>query len=249
MSELSWLRHRRRHLEYQAVDHFIQRGSIVADVGAHRGTYTARMARLVGPPGHVHAFEPNPENLQELGRMASKRLTIHETALSAGRRSGSLRVPLFHDSENSGMGSLEAPKAKQSTSFKEVPISAERLDDALADVARVDFMKIDVEGHEHAVLQGGPRLLERDLPVLLVEIEQRHRDQPIGDTFELLLNLGYKGWAFFADAIRPLESFETDRDQLRYLAEITGEHVPQAYVHNFLFTTPGAPTGRLPVRP
>ena len=71
-------------------------------------------------------------------------------------------------------------------------ISCKRLDDLNLDP--VGFIKIDVEGHEEAVLMGGATLLERDRPTALIEIEERHKAGAIDAITERMNGLGYRGF-------------------------------------------------------
>jgi hypothetical protein len=69
-----------------------------------------------------------------------------------------------------------------------------------------DFLKIDVEGHELAVLEGAQRTLAATRPAILVECEARHR--PDGDVrlvFELFQSLGYDGFWSLGDHLRFFE--------------------------------------------
>ncbi len=59
------------------------------------------------------------------------------------------------------------------------------------DGRNVDFIKIDVEGHEHEVVRGCERLLHLHHPVFLIEIEHRH-NPAYGLTFDLLASRGYE---------------------------------------------------------
>jgi FkbM family methyltransferase len=59
------------------------------------------------------------------------------------------------------MGSLESPHSKIGGQAGEVRVPVARLSDVLTDLARLDFVKCDVEGHERAVLAGALPLLER----------------------------------------------------------------------------------------
>jgi FkbM family methyltransferase len=73
--------------------------------------------------------------------------------------------------------------------FTEVRLT--RLDDLeIPNRSRLSFVKCDVDGHKDAVLRGAEGTIRELLPGLLVEIEERHRDHPVSDAFELLTAWG-----------------------------------------------------------
>src|SRR4029450_8092682 len=61
-------------------------GDVCLDIGAHIGYYTLLAARLVGPEGHVHAFEPAPASFRRL--RANRQLNRLHNGTLARRRSG-----------------------------------------------------------------------------------------------------------------------------------------------------------------
>ena len=95
----------------------------------------------------------------------------------------------------------------------------------------VGFIKIDVEGHELAVIQGARRLLERDRPTLLVEIEQRHAGRGVRESCDAIRRLGYAGFFIDWGWLRPLAEF---RPEIHQRLDADGE-ATSAYVNNFLF--------------
>jgi hypothetical protein len=94
-------------------------------------------------------------------------------------------------------------------------------------------LKIDVEGHESAVLAGGRKTLERYRPALLVECEARHRpDGDVRAVFDFLCGLGYEGTFFHNGGRRPLSEFDPAVHQR---IESHSRRLPYGYVNNFAF--------------
>jgi hypothetical protein len=132
-----------------------------------------------------------------------------------------------------------------------VEVATTTLDAELGGVSGVRLLKCDVEGHEHETLLGGLELLRRERPVLLLEIEQRHRQRPVAETFELLGGLGglgglgYDGYMLTVAGPRPLAQFNLERDQRTLIAgDPHTPTPPPAYVNNFVFMPSGS---RLPI--
>lgn len=136
----------------------VRPGMRVADVGANIGYLLLYLARLAGPEGEILAFEPEPDNLVELGRNVRRNaldnVEVFPTAVGAADGTVSLRTGLNGTVAQDGTGEVE------------VPLRA--LDSALD--RRIDFLKIDVEGYEGQVLAGAERVLFEDRPVLFVEV-------------------------------------------------------------------------------
>jgi len=228
------------------VDRIVSKGDAVVDVGANWGLYTARLARLVGPSGQVDAFEPHPAHAATLDRLARRRpqVAIHKMGLADAPGTAALHVPVVRGREVTALSSLTAPAGIPDQRRIEVRIG--RLDDELEGRRPPSFVKCDVEGLELAVLRGGERTLTATRPTLLVEIEQRHQEGPIGDTFAYLTGLGYEGHYFTAEGLAPLERFDVERDQLAYLGPDVVEYgMPAGYVADFLFVAPGTDLPRL----
>lgn len=139
-------------LETAVVRQAVRPGDIVLDIGANIGYYTLQFSDLVGPNGHVYAFEPDPRNYeilqQNIAQNGCRNVTMVQAAAYAS--TGSMR--LFLNAENHGDHRVwHSGPARESL---EVPMVA--IDDYLAgrNVHAVDFVKIDVQGAEAAVMQG-----------------------------------------------------------------------------------------------
>ena len=116
-------------------------------------------------------------------------------------------------------------------------VATTTLDAFFADQPRgPNFLKIDVEGHELAVLHGGRETLEAHRPTLLIECEARHRpDGDVRPVFDLLESLGYQGTFFHNGRRRPLAEFDPAVHQQ---VDPNSDRLPHGYVNNFAFVPP-----------
>ena len=153
----------------------LRAGGTFVDVGAHVGWYTLKAAQLVGPKGHVIAVEPNPETLVRLFdnvRSSGVGGIVVVAPVASSDSEGTLTL-YAAPRENTGESSLASGNAAQGGGTA-VPyqVRARRLDDIVreAHVGPVDMIKIDVEGAEFTVLKGAVETLDRDRPVLSVEL-------------------------------------------------------------------------------
>jgi hypothetical protein len=158
-------------------------------------------------------------------------MVIHEVALSDRRG----EVPMRFDPGNTGIGTIERRnRLDQYPGIRNVVESNVRicpLDDV--GLVNISFMKIDVEGHEPSVLRGAVRLLEKEKPVLLIEIERRHNPGAFEEVETLLSGLGYGGWRLCQEQLIPVHAGELE--QLQKFPLQTDEE----YVNNFIFVPPG----------
>lgn len=152
------------------------------DAGANIGLYTLRLAGLART---VHAFEINRGVTGHLERANLPNVQLVHTGLSDGERSVTLYVPLLGGTlPLHGWASLRPGNCPDTKTEVELPGYVRPLDSfGLADV---DFIKIDVEGHELQVLQGARETLAKYRPRILAEV----RDLPPVAAF--LARLGYR---------------------------------------------------------
>lgn len=208
--------------EYWLLPSLCRRNAASVDVGGNAGYYAYYLSRLTR---QVHVFEPNPRCLAQLQRIERRNMTLHPVALSDHAGTAIMRF----DPGNTGIGTIEAANRLDNNpgirTIVEREVEICRLDDLnLRDIA---FMKIDVEGHEPAVLRGAVGLIESQKPVLLIEIERRHNPTAFEDVENLLRPFGYSVWRLSAGALIPVR--REDIDALQADPSISG------YANNFIF--------------
>jgi FkbM family methyltransferase len=223
--------------ELRLVERLTPAGGVALDVGANWGLFAHRLARLVGPHGRVHAFEPNPLHTATLARLASRtgNLTVHLKGASDRSGVARLSVPVHEGRAVSALASLSGEERGES-----VPVELTTLDAALALAeSPIDLIKIDVEGHELPALRGAEAILRTSRPAVLVEIEERHRGSDVAGTFDYMLGLGYAGWCLRPEGISPLDGFDLERDQLAFTERgFSAYDMPEGYVNDFVFVDP-----------
>lgn len=147
---------------------YTKRRRTAVDIGAHCGFWSMWLADAFR---HVEAFEPVAEHADCFVRnVTQQNVTLHRCAL--GNRCG--LVTMKTDPENTGRARVE--------SFGSGDVPIVRLDDIVLE--KVDFIKIDVEGFEAAVVAGAMETITRFRPVIVIE----QNDVP--NTVASLMNLG-----------------------------------------------------------
>jgi FkbM family methyltransferase len=162
--------------------------AVVADIGAHIGFESLVLARLVGESGTVLSFEPDPTNLARL-RQNLKINSITNVRLIDRAVSKSTGIHLF-DAQGSTTSHLVSGKV-DARGGETMQVQTVSLDDFFYDehAPIPSLLKIDVEGHELAVLEGGERFLAQFKPALLLEM---HAEQSMLKCLRLLMPIGYK---------------------------------------------------------
>ncbi|MBE9028907.1 FkbM family methyltransferase [filamentous cyanobacterium LEGE 11480] len=146
----------------------------IIDIGANIGFYSVLFAKKVAAGQRVLAVEPTKNAFErltknlELNEVTSQVITYNGVASNA---MGEFEINTIPGKEEySSLGVMEHPSIVQEEyiSYK-VPSSTL---DALVDEHKLNpgFVKIDVEGAEHLVLQGADTLLSKHRPVILSEI-------------------------------------------------------------------------------
>ena len=157
-------------MEYERLGDFVSPGDCVLDVGANVGHYTLRLSELVGAEGRVFAFEPIPETFELLTANCTRCPFPNVTLLNvaASDRSGvaKMQVPAWdHGGARNYYEARMSPDGDGPNVYSVFTLAIDSLD-----ISRVvSVVKVDVEGHERAVLKGMVRLLERCHPTVITE--------------------------------------------------------------------------------
>lgn len=198
--------------EQAFLERWLKPGMNAVDIGANVGVYSLSMARRVAPDGSVFAFEPGATNRRhlEIGRSANelRNLSISTCALADAERMGWLEL--------SDYGELNALAEGQTD-----PGGAERVRVTTLDILEgeqcwpaIDFVKIDAEGQEARILEGGRRFLADQSPLLMIEIKHGRSGGPnLRPTLE---SLGYASYRLLGDSTllvpfldgEPLDTYE-----------------------------------------
>ena len=185
--------------ELAFVHRFLRTGVTVLDVGAHHGLYTLLASKRVGKRGQVFSFEPSPRDRRALRLHIILNWCWNVVAqrCALGNENGHAELFVVQGSQTA-CNSLRPPIVESGTARVRVQII--RLDDWVAEqkIGTVDFIKLDVEGAEMAVLEGATKLLERKpRPVILAEVQDL-RTEPWGyKAKEILIHLDARGFKWF----------------------------------------------------
>lgn len=212
---------RHHHLDLAgALRRYVPADGIVLDIGGHAGHYAHLFATLAAA-GRVYSFEPSPyacsvlEIRQRLGRLPAN-IELTAKALSDAPGSLELRTPL-KASGSLGFGTASFNRARAgAVRVDEVEVTT--IDDFVAarGIARIDFIKLDIEGWEHHALRGGAEALRRWKPALLAEVDDpmlRASGTSAAELWDFLAGLGYRA-ALLDDPDAVCPTYEGSADYL-----------------------------------
>ena len=162
-------------------------GDTFVDAGSNMGYYTVKVGGLVGPTGRVFAFEANPEIFPFVRENINiNGLSARDTAVNAALGAELGSMTFCHDPSHPGGGIVLMPHEGVIAGQEVRTVPVVSLDSALPADARLDLMKIDVEGFEVPVLRGMQKLLARSPDAAIVCEVAADMWARFGDPSELL---------------------------------------------------------------
>lgn len=197
-------------VERDFVAKLVRPGMTVVDAGANIGLYTLICSALMKEVGAIHAFEPGTQTYSRLLRNLelNEARNVHVNRLALSDRPGC--AVLRWDSKYPRFdGHRFLVQASREKRHDDELVECATLDSYAEQTALefADFMKIDVEGAELAVLRGAKRLLERSPNLVLLLECSKSKPEVEG----LLRQLGYEFflWEPERHALRPAKFLES----------------------------------------
>lgn len=171
----------------------------IVDVGACIGTMSLCLHHI-WPQAHILALEPHPVSFAHLERNCQDFQNIRPVGIAASDKRETIRLaipdpaqrPDFSERQevffNVGMASRYGTSDRYAATVEAAP-----LDELVR--GRVDFIKIDVEGAEKTVIDGAIGIIERDRPLLEIELRRTNlamAGTTVEELVDLLKGLGYR---------------------------------------------------------
>src|SRR5262249_12264304 len=155
------------------------------DVGANQGFFAFAFSKIVD---QVEAFEPNPDCAAFARRMLGARARVHEIALSSASGTAEFVVPISPQGAARRLAGNITPAAQHAASQR-FNVEVRTLDSYA--FKQVRAIKVDVEGSELQVLEGGRETILRDRPALIVELLTGAHLDPLAATEMICNTYGY----------------------------------------------------------
>jgi len=202
---------------------------VVIDIGANIGWYAVHLASVLPDRGHLFAFEPARTTFHRLCRNIAlncleDKITPRNCALAEEPGVAVLHVPAFSGSPAASLRNLQPAEGGREVECRVRTLDAEI--ESLG-VSGVELIKCDVEGAEFSVLKGGTKMIERDRPIIFLEM-LRKWSKVFGyspnDIISFLGNFGYRCWGVGRKGLRPVSKVSEQAKETNFVFAIMDRH-------------------------
>lgn len=206
-----------------------QNADVVADIGANIGWYSIQLASVIARGGRILAFEPTPTTAAALhDNVALNGLTdtveVVAKGLSEQPGAATLYLP---DASGPVAASLRDLHPSERNSMIEVALSTLEAEMQDRKIRHLDLIKCDVEGAELMVLRGAKNIIERDRPLLLLEMLRKWSaafDYHPNDILSWVGELDYACWAISESGLRHVSAVDDATAETNFLFAVPDRH-------------------------
>jgi len=202
-----------------ALSHINRDDAVVFDVGANIGKWSVSLRNSIAPSCKLYQFEPTKKCTDVLEAMQLKNTKLIKSAV--GAKAGKMMI--YTNDQISTISSFHVRRDSyfQMGTTTEEEVSIVTLDDIIRDegIEAVDFMKMDIEGHEYAALEGATKSLEHGkIKALTFEFGSANINSKthFHDFWDLLTNFGYALYRICPGGVLlPVETYYEDLEYFR----------------------------------
>ncbi|MES2565228.1 MAG: FkbM family methyltransferase [Bacteroidota bacterium] len=230
---LNWKSLKKTELDAELLllDFLLNKDSVFFDIGSNKGEYAYYAEKQI-PAKNIYLFEPEKKLNKQLTSIF-KNCNVFDIAFSDFKGSHLFKIPLINGVIDNCLSSLQVEnKEDNETEAIVYEVKTDTLDNfTKSHKVKPDLIKIDVEGHELAVLKGGENYISQEHPTLIIEIEQRHHKTiAIEEVFESFKNKGYNCF-YYSKKKSQLFPFE----EKRHLTNTKDFFGKPDYINNYIF--------------
>ena len=222
-------------VELHLLEFLCSRDKDAIDVGANDGSYVHYLRRHARK---VIAFEPMPSLADALRAKFRHDVEIRSIALSDRAGTVELHMPVVDGVTVTGCSTVSPTASATYPDHRAIEVPMATLDSSYE--GDVGFIKIDVEGHEQAVLDGAAQTIRRCRPRMLVEIDERLSPGGLARAKAYFKDLDYRGYFVQAGHIEPMSLFsasvlQNPADLPNLTAPLQERQRFGRYIYNFIF--------------
>ena len=191
--------------------------SVFVDVGSNYGWHSIKSSSFCSV---IYSFEPQKyiHNVQKMSINENNISNIQLYNCGIGDKNENKEMsPIDYDSPSIHMGDLSVGIGGES-------IEVRTLDSF--QIPKVDFIKIDVQGYEKYVLEGGKNTIMSSKPTIIIEMEDhqlRRFNYGVVELFEQLRSMDY--YIYFLDYHYPSDHVCVHKDKLNEFIQINGQYI------------------------
>jgi FkbM family methyltransferase len=206
--------------EFEAIMLFGKPGWIYVDVGANVGILTLAMSRMAGTQGQVIACEPNPYVYEILLNTLRLNRRANVTPLQTLLMDRPAAVP-FNISPYGGLG-VRSSVAYHDPGSRKIVLPSTTIDLLSEGLERLDFLKIDAEGAELAILKGSLAAIRKYQPLIQVKVHGQYLPHLGGSAEQVFEWMAEQGYVSFNPTTRALVT-------AKEFSQCTHCHVPDDF--------------------
>lgn len=190
-------------------DAVLKEGDAVIIAGAHQGFFVSYISKLVGGPGKVYGFEPEPKNYQILSETVKDLQNVEIFNFAVGDHKATAKF--YVNADNDGGHALwDVSNHPGNEKTRENPqvlnVEVDTVDDLFPDgIPNLKLMMLDAEGSEPAIIRGAINtIIDSECPYIITEINngalmECHTSQ---DTLRSYLSMyGFVGYVMNQDGV------------------------------------------------
>ena len=219
--ERAWRERRKGEKEIKIIPKLLVNCNRAIDIGANVGVWSYWLSKYAK---QVESFEPNPKIFNALKNIKIKNVNSYNIALSNKTGSVDLLIPKGSKGFSNQGASLSSIKVQGE--HKSISIEAKQLDEF--NFLDVDFIKIDVEGHEHEVIEGARETIKKFKPTMVIEMEEKHNQIPIEEQISSVEKMGYQCCVLINETMIQIKEIDLDK----FHRNPTNK---DSYLFNFIF--------------
>ena len=208
--------------ELRVMRQYLPCSSVVFDIGAHVGEWTNH-ALEINPQLHIHCFEPGKDNFTKLAANVQSKQVVRNPFGLRSRR-GEQSFFIYRDAP--GLNSLYQRRGLEDgwgleTTHETETVRLDTLENYCREknIEKIDFMKIDVEGHELEVFKGGRSLFaENRVGIIQFEYGGCNIDSKVllKDIFEFFEGMDYRFYKILPDRLKHFPRYDQRLENFKY---------------------------------
>ena len=239
IAQLNWTNIKDKNIENELllIQLFLKQNpeGVFIDVGANLGQYLYQAEQCISKE-NIIGFEPHPQLNHRLKQLF-KGCQIYEAALSDHQGTAQFKIPYFDSREIHTRGTLKTEHTElEETNAKLIEVDIDTIDHFTTStgIQNVSVIKIDVEGAEFDVVKGAINTIQKNQPILIIEIEQRHHQIDIKEQIKSIEQMGNYLCLYF-DALSQTLKQDVHSRSILELQSPENHAKNRQFINNFIF--------------